>query len=128
MSNFSQIETWCIETWGNLTIYVGKKYIIDKEFNNGGIVELVEIYGKNFCKVKCLETNAEWQTSCSRLSEIKYRCIKPFESDYQFCIECDNEMPFVEWICVECGCFSPKGDPSDENIDEDGNEITPIGF
>lgn len=66
MSSFSQIETW-----GNLNIYVGKKYIIDKEFNNGGIVELVEIYGKNFCKVKCLETNAEWQTRCSRLSEIK---------------------------------------------------------
>lgn len=46
----------------------GSTYVIDAEYNNGGPVELVKIYGKYFCRVKDPDTNAEWDTMLSRLS------------------------------------------------------------
>ncbi len=48
---------------------VGKRYIIDAEFSNGGEVELVKIYGKYYCRVKDIDTNAEWDTMLYRLTE-----------------------------------------------------------
>lgn len=40
--------------------------------------------------------------------------------DYQFCIECDRVTIFDDWICTCCGCHSPKGDPCDETLNDDG--------
>ena len=47
---------------------VGSRYIIDKEFRDGGEIELVAIYGKHFCRVKDPDTGAEWDTMLNRLS------------------------------------------------------------
>ena len=47
---------------------IGKLYFIDREFNNGGVVELIG-KGKLFCNVKCIITGAEWGTMTRRLSE-----------------------------------------------------------
>jgi len=49
---------------------VGKTYIIDKGFANSGEVQLVEIYGKYFCRVKDIETGSEWDTMINRLSNL----------------------------------------------------------
>lgn len=46
----------------------GSTYVIDAEYNNGGLVELVKIYGKHFCRVKDPDTGAEWDTMLNRLS------------------------------------------------------------
>lgn len=63
------------------------------------------------------------------MQQNKYRCIYLRDmNNIQYCIECDLELLFIEWLCVECGCFSPQGDPCDPNIDIDGNELIPIGF
>ena len=53
-----------------INLIEGKDYIIDERFQNGGKVKLVKLYGKLFCRVKDLETNYEWDTSCYRLSEV----------------------------------------------------------
>lgn len=46
---------------------VGDKAIIDKDFANGGPVEIVQIYGKHFCRVK--DEGGEWDTMIHRLSK-----------------------------------------------------------
>lgn len=55
-------------TYTGLLATVGSRYIIDKEFRNGGEIELVTIYGKHFCRVKDPDTGAEWDTMLNRLS------------------------------------------------------------
>lgn len=47
----------------------GTKYIIDSEFNNCCEVELIKIYGKHFCEVRCVKTNSVWETMLYRLSD-----------------------------------------------------------
>lgn len=42
-----------------------------------------------------------------------------FRCDKQFCIECDKETCFVDWICTECGCHSPEGDFHDPELSEE---------
>ena len=52
-----------------LAVFVeGQKYIIDADYNNGGLIELIKIYGKHFCLVRCTETGSEWETMLRRLS------------------------------------------------------------
>ena len=48
---------------------VGCRYIIDNGFRNSGVVELVAIYGKHFCRVKDPDNGAEWDTMLNRLSD-----------------------------------------------------------
>ncbi len=62
------------------------------------------------------------------INGVYIKCIYPFDTDYHFCIECDLELPFIDRFCVECGCNSPLGEPCDENIDINGNEVVPMGF
>lgn len=59
-----------ITTIKGIKLIVGQHYIIDKEFRNGGEIELVKIYGQIYCRVKDPETNSEWDTMCNRLSYI----------------------------------------------------------
>jgi hypothetical protein len=56
--------------YAGLLLKAGSHYIIDKDFRNGGEVELVSIYGKHFCRVKDPDTGAEWETMMNRLSEM----------------------------------------------------------
>ena len=51
-----------------LELIVGKTYIIDKTFRNGGEVVLVHA-GTVFCRVRDPKTNAEWNVMQNRLSE-----------------------------------------------------------
>lgn len=60
-----------ITTIKGIKLTVGKRYIIDKGFRNSGEIELVNIYGQIFCKVKDPETNSEWDTMCNRLTPIE---------------------------------------------------------
>lgn len=60
-----------IITIKGIKLTIGKHYIIDKEFRNGGEVELVRIYGQIFCKVKDPDTDSEWDTMCNRLTPIE---------------------------------------------------------
>ena len=46
------------ESKQKIELSVGKTYYIDKKFANGGTVELIKIYGKYFCRVRCTETKA----------------------------------------------------------------------
>lgn len=54
-----------------IELVVGNKYIIDEEYANSGLVKLIKIYGKYFCRVRDTETGGEWDTMCDRLTEIK---------------------------------------------------------
>lgn len=49
-------------------VAVGQRCYIDKNFANGGMVEVVAIYGKHYCRVRCTETKVEWDTMLYRLS------------------------------------------------------------
>jgi hypothetical protein len=49
----------------------GKIYIIDNEYNNGGEVELVRVYGKHFCRVRDIDTKVEWDTMLHRLTDVQ---------------------------------------------------------
>lgn len=69
MLKFKEIKE--ITTYTGLTITVGKEYILDKEFNNGGVVKVIAIYGKLFCRVEDPEGLSEWDTMINRLSEIE---------------------------------------------------------
>jgi len=60
-----------ITTYKGVELIVGKHYIIDKEFRNGGEIKLVKIYGQIYCRVKDPETNSEWDTMCNRLTPIE---------------------------------------------------------
>ena len=53
-----------------LKLEVGKLYIIDVKFHNGGKVKLVSA-GEHFAVVKDLETGHTWTTMRDRLTEIK---------------------------------------------------------
>lgn len=53
----------------------GSKYIIDSKFNNYREVELVRIYDKHFCEVRCVKTNSVWETMLYRLSNKDGRTI-----------------------------------------------------
>ncbi len=48
---------------------VGKKYILDVDFNNASVVVLILVYGKLFGRVKDDEGN-EWDLMLNRLSEL----------------------------------------------------------
>lgn len=47
----------------------GKKYVLDKDFQGGSIVEVVAS-GKFFCRVRA-ESGVEWNTMCYRLTDIE---------------------------------------------------------
>jgi len=51
---------------------VGRKYILDKNFNNCSTVKVTIVYGKIFCRVQCLESKKEWDTMCNRLFDPEF--------------------------------------------------------
>jgi hypothetical protein len=93
------------------TLIVGHKYIIDAEANNSGEVELVKVYGKNYCRVRDIETGIEWETMCNRLSTTKQAekgavSCPLCESYTIFCgsIEIDgNSQIYRDCTCGKCG-------------------------
>ncbi len=53
----------------------GKKYMIDNESPNRGVIQPVHLHGKYFCQVKDPDTGNEWDTMCNRLSPIQVECL-----------------------------------------------------
>jgi len=51
---------------------VGRNYILDKNFKNNSTVKVTIVYGKNFCRVQCLESKEEWDTMCNRLFDPEF--------------------------------------------------------
>lgn len=47
------------------------------------------------------------------------------ETRYEFCRQCDNNMPIIklEHECLICGQDTTKNDPNDEDIPLENNEI-----
>lgn len=52
------------------SIKEGLRYIIDAEFNNSTEIEVVKVYGKNFCRVREVSSGDEWDTMKYRLSRL----------------------------------------------------------
>lgn len=56
-------------TTKDILVVEGNKYILDKNYDSLE-VELTEIYGKYFGKVRDYKTNTEWDIMLNRLSKI----------------------------------------------------------
>lgn len=59
----------------SIELVIGQFYMLDREFMNHGVVQLIELYGKGehyryFCKIQDTDTGNQWETMCSRLSHL----------------------------------------------------------
>ncbi|NML70011.1 hypothetical protein HHL23_09380 [Chryseobacterium sp. RP-3-3] len=57
---------------------------------------------------------------------------KPIYCHLEFCLECDKVTPFIDWVCLYCGCDTPFGNYDDddrpsEQDDEYNSEMIKIG-
>jgi len=54
-----------------MNLNVGNQYRIDVKYTSTSIIKLIHLYGEYFCRVESVETGTQWDTMCTRLSEIE---------------------------------------------------------